>query len=124
MDNNTYTCIVCPLSCTVQVSRDGDGYKTRGNQCRRGERYAIAEHTEPVRMVTTTIVIRNAVLQRLPVISEKEIPKAKLKECLRVLYRLTAEAPVVCGDVVLENICGTGVNMLAARTMAARRAET
>ena len=117
MENSTYTCIVCPVSCTIEVSRDKDGYKTSGNQCRRGERYAIAEHTEPVRMVTTTVVIKNAALPRLPVISEREIPKAKMKECLQVLYGIEAEAPVVCGDVVLENICGTGVNILAARTL-------
>lgn len=117
MEKSTYTCIVCPLSCTVEVSWDGKEYKTRGNRCRRGEHYAIAEHTEPVRIVTTTIVIKNAALPRLPVISEKEIPKAKLHECLKALYKLTVEAPVVCGDVVAENICKTGVNILAARTM-------
>ncbi len=120
MENSTYTCIVCPVSCAVEVSRDGDGYKTRGNQCRRGERYAIAEHTAPVRMVTTTVVIENAALPRLPVISEQEVPKAKLRECLQALYRITVEAPVSCGDVVLEDICGTGVNILAARTMVRR----
>lgn len=118
MGNSTYTCIVCPVSCTVEVSWDGKGYKTSGNQCRRGERYAIAEHTEPLRMVTTTVVIKNAALPRLPVISAQEVPKAKLRECLEVLYRITLEAPVTCGDVVLENICGTGVDILAARTMA------
>lgn len=120
MENSTYTCIVCPVSCAIEVSRDGDGYKTSGNQCRRGERYAIAEHTEPVRMVTTTVVIRSAALSRLPVISEREIPKAKLKECLQALYGISVEAPVACGDVILEDICGTGVRILAARTMKRR----
>lgn len=120
MENSTYTCIVCPVSCAIEVSRDGDGYKTSGNQCRRGERYAIAEHTEPVRMVATTVVIRSAALPRLPVISEREIPKAKLKECLQALYGISVEAPVACGDVILEDICGTGVRILAARTMKRR----
>ena len=68
-------------------------------------------------MVTTTVKIRNAILPRLPVISEGEVPKGKLKECLNDLYQISVEAPVRCGDIIVKNICGTGVNILAARTM-------
>lgn len=112
-----YTCVVCPVSCRVTVTETPQGLTVSGNQCKRGEKHAIAEHTEPMRMLTTTVVVRGGRLPRLPVISRQEVPKAKLRECLAELYKTKIEAPVCCGDVLVRDICGTGVDILAARSM-------
>ena len=117
MEKGRYTCVICPVSCTIDVEKTDSEWKTQGNKCKRGQKYAISEHTEPVRMITTTVAVENSHFPRIPVISEKEVPKAKLMECLQYLYGVQIKAPIKCGDVVVSDICGTGVNILAAKTL-------
>ena len=50
-----YTCIVCPNSCRITVSETKQGLEIHGNQCVRGADFARKEHTEPMRMFTSTI---------------------------------------------------------------------
>lgn len=112
-----YICIVCPLSCDL-VLTDEDGELTvEGNTCRRGEAYAKSEHTNPVRMITTTVSLAGAGRKLLPVISSEAVPKKQLMDCLDRLYSLTVKAPVKAGDVVVKDIMGTGVDILAAKTV-------
>ena len=112
-----YTCIVCPVSCHITVEeKDGELIIT-GNQCKRGERHARNEHLSPKRMLTTTVAIEGGVLRRLPVISSEEIPKEKLGDCLKELYKIKLKAPVTCGEIIVENILGTGIHILASRTL-------
>jgi len=113
-----YICIVCPSSCRLSVTEVDGEIKVSGNECRRGEEHGIEEYREPMRMLTATIAICNGVLPRLPVISSKEIPKAKLGECLDLLYKMDVSAPVQCGDLIVKNICDTGVDVIASRSLA------
>ncbi len=117
MSVSEYTCIVCPVSCRIRVEETSEGLKVSGNNCKRGERHAITEHTDPVRMLTTTVVLHGANFQRLPVISTSEVPKRLLKQCLKSLYDVEVSVPVHCGDVLVKDICGTGVDVIAARTV-------
>ena len=70
-----------------------------------------------MRMLTTTVAISGAEIRRLPVESSAELPKNMINEALQVLYRLNVQAPVKCGDIILENICGSGVNIRACRSL-------
>ncbi|MDR1893819.1 MAG: DUF1667 domain-containing protein, partial [Spirochaetales bacterium] len=79
------------------------------------------EFQNPTRMLTTTVAIAGGTLPRLPVISREEIPKDRLEECLKVLYRKKVEAPLGCGDVIVKDICQTGVDVLASRSMERKR---
>ena len=112
-----YICIVCPSSCRLSVTEEGGEIKVNGNECRRGEGHGIQEYREPLRMLTTTVVAREAALPRLPVISSREIPKAKLVECLNLLYKMEVSAPVKCGDIIVKNICNTGADVIASRSL-------
>jgi CxxC motif-containing protein len=98
------------------TEKDGDITVT-GNECARGERHGIHEYREPTRMLTTTVAIRGGVLPRMPVISREEVPKAALGRCLEALYRMELTAPLRCGDIVAKNIAGTGVDVIASRSM-------
>jgi len=115
-----YTCIVCPVSCQLTVEEVGGELKVTGHTCKRGEEFGKNEHTNPMRMLTSTVVLEGSFLNRLPVVSEKEVPKAKLRECLKAVYAAKVQAPVQCGDVVIADVCGTGVNILASRSMPAK----
>ena len=119
MAEKVFTCIVCPRSCVITVKEGAEGaLEISGQTCKRGEDFARAEYTNPVRMLTTTVKIDGGRIHRLPVISRSEIPKAKLPECLAYLYGIQASAPVKSGDVICADVCGTGVDIVAARDVA------
>jgi NADPH-dependent 2,4-dienoyl-CoA reductase/sulfur reductase-like enzyme/CxxC motif-containing protein len=115
-DKKYFTCIVCPNSCRLAVWENA-GIHVEGYKCKRGKDYGENEFKNPTRMITTTVAVKNAALPRLPVISTSEVPKSKLKECLSQLYNFTVTAPITCGDVVVKNICGAGVDIIASRSM-------
>lgn len=117
MAEKEFTCIVCPKSCKLTVRDTEDGIQVEGYTCKRGLEHGKREFTNPVRMLTSTVKLENSRVHRLAVISESEIPKNKIDECLKELYKVTVTAPVKCGDVILENICDTGVNIVASRTL-------
>lgn len=117
-----YTCIVCPVSCRVTVTEGAEGaLDIKGHTCKRGEKFAANEHTDPRRMLTSTVVAEGGALPRLPVIASGEIPKRSLRDCLALLYSVKVRAPIQCGDVVVPDILGLGVDIIASRSMGERR---
>ncbi|MCD8509768.1 MAG: DUF1667 domain-containing protein [Bacillus sp. (in: Bacteria)] len=111
-------CITCPIGCHLEVEKVDDcTYLVTGNACKRGEKYGVEELTAPTRMVTTTVRIEGTHLPRIPVKTSKPIPKEKIFECMRLLNGVTVEAPVVCGDVVVENLFGLDIQVVASRSM-------
>jgi len=111
----TYTCIGCPLSCSVTVNEEGEKLVVAGYSCKKGREYAINEHRAPKRMITGTVAIVKGGLRRLPVVGTGEIPKQKMKECMSILCSTLAVAPIRAGDIVIPDICGTGVDIVASR---------
>jgi CxxC motif-containing protein len=115
MREQTITCIVCPNSCRIRVKEDG--LDISGYQCKRGLEHARNEIGNPMRMLTATVAVTGAAFKLLPVISSAEVPRKMLRSCLRAIYGLRVQAPVRAGSVILSNVCGTGADILAARTM-------
>ena len=91
-----------------------------GNTCTKGERYARKEVTDPTRIVTTTVKVKNGVDARVPVKTREDIPKGKIFGCIRALKGVEIEAPVRIGDVILENAAGTGVDVIATKDVDAQ----
>jgi CxxC motif-containing protein len=115
---HTFTCIKCPLGCQIELTEEGGTIKTiEGHTCPQGELYVKEEFSHPVRMVTTTIVVIDGVLPRLPVRSERPVPRSLVKECVSKLSGVQVKAPVRCGDIIYENILDTGVHILASRNL-------
>ena len=116
--NVTVTCIVCPVGCELLLTvRGREVVKVTGHLCERGERYAIDEHTVPHRVLTTTINLQNASIRYLPVKTVQPIPKELLLPCMEVLKRVVVSPPIELGDVVVKNVCGTGVDVVATRSV-------
>ncbi len=122
METRTFTCIVCPRGCEVTASLDDKGaiVSVEGNFCPRGEAYVTNELTHPMRQLTSTVIIKNAIYERLPVILSSEIPKDRMTEVMSALNGITVEAPVKRGDIVIADVCGLGVDVVASRSMDAR----
>jgi CxxC motif-containing protein len=85
--------------------------------CERGERYAIDEYLTPRRVLTTTINLQNAATRYLPVKTSQPIPKELLFPCMNVLKRVVVSPPIDLGDVVVKNVLGTGVDVVATRSV-------
>lgn len=117
-----FICIVCPNSCRLTVWEESGEVLVQGNDCNRGIAHGKSEYENPVRMLTTTVRVIGGVLRRLPVITSAEIPKARLSACLEALYAFSVEAPVKCGEILMQNICGTGADILASRDLKQKQA--
>ena len=118
--NKELVCIVCPMGCRMSVSKAAgqeEEFRVSGNQCKRGIDYAQKELTNPTRMIPTTVKIKDAALKRLPVITETPVPKELIFKCMSVINSVEVTAPVKLGEVIIENICNTGVNVVATRSM-------
>ena len=108
------TCIGCPLGCQIEVIKDGDRIESiTGNTCKRGHDYAYTEVLAPVRTVTSTVRVRGGVNPVVAVKTKEPIPKGKIGECMKAIYDITVDAPVAIGDVVCDNIAGTGIELVA-----------
>ena len=102
------TCIICPRGCRLSVKLSEPPVVT-GNSCPRGEEYAIAEVTHPMRTLTTTIRVRNedGTLGRVSVKSKGEIPKEEIFQLASKVHKTIIDAPVSVGDEVLPGIVAT-----------------
>ncbi len=113
------TCIVCPKGCTLQV--DEKTFKVTGNSCSRGSEYGAQEVRDPRRTLTTTVILEGAARKRLPVKTDRTIPKSTMSACAAATNGIVAKAPVKAGDVIVENLLGTGVNLIAGCDMEIRQ---
>jgi len=105
-------CINCPRGCEMDVTVDGSDVTVSGNACPRGEAYARAEVTNPTRMMTG--LVRVAGTRRpLSVKTRTAIPKAKIMDVTNLLANTTVIPPKRMGEVIIENVCGTGVDIVA-----------
>lgn len=115
-----FICINCPLSCAVELlEEDGEVLGVRGNECGVGEKYAVNEFRDPRRRVTTTVRVRGGVLPVVPVATAAPVPKKLVREVVRALAGLELDAPVEMGQVVMPDVLGTGVDVVATRPLPA-----
>ena len=111
-------CIGCPLGCPLTVEMEGNEVKSvAGNTCPRGDAYAKKELTNPTRIVTSTVRVAGGRLAMVSVKTESDIPKDKIFECVKALKDIEVKAPVKIGDVIVENVAGTGVNIIATKNV-------
>ena len=112
-------CTVCPRGCHIQVEGEGEKIlSVAGQGCKRGLEYASAEFAHPVRILTTTVKIAGE-NDLLPVRSNKPLPKEKVMECMEIIRAAEVKAPVNRYDVIIPNICGCGVDIVATKTVEA-----
>lgn len=111
------TCIVCPVGCIMHVKQDGDNVGVDGNICKRGVNYAVAEMTDPRRMVTSSITVEGGDMPLVSIKTAEAIPKDKIDETLEAIQNTVAKAPVKIGDALIKNVAGTNVDIVATRNV-------
>lgn len=116
METINLTCIGCPLGCDIAVQvENGNVLNVEGNTCPKGEQYAKKEVTNPTRIITSSVKLENSTLPSLSVKTKEDIPKDKIFDCVNALKNVSVKAPVKIGDVVLEDVAGTGVDIIATK---------
>lgn len=107
-------CINCPKGCRMTADQDEQGWKISGNDCPSGEAYALQELTDPKRILTALMRPEGA-RRPVSVKTDRPVPKAKLMECAARLYQVHPKLPIAAGDVLIEDLCGTGARVIATR---------
>lgn len=118
MDIRNLTCISCPMGCQITVEMDGsEVVGVSGNTCKRGEIYARKEVTDPTRIVTTTVRVTGGKADMVSVKTRSDIPRGKISDCVKALKGMAVEAPVHIGDVIMSDVAGTGVDIIATKNV-------
>lgn len=117
METRELTCICCPLGCALTVTIDGDRIDVTGNSCSRGAEYGRKEVLSPTRVVTSSVHVMGGEIDMVPVKTKQDIPKDKIFACMKEIRKITAEAPVAIGDVLIPDCAGTGVAIVATRNV-------
>lgn len=113
METKDMICICCPMGCALRVTRDGENISVTGFTCKRGEAYGVQEMRCPMRTVTSSVRVNGGVRPVCSVKTAAQVPKASIGDVLAAIRDLTVSAPVHIGDVLAENIAGTGANLVA-----------
>ena len=108
------TCVACPRGCTITVEYEGkEVYSVTGNVCKRGDEYARTEIVNPTRNIASTVKVNGGVHPVVPVKTSAPIPKTMIFDCMKEINAVTVEAPVRLGQVIIADVLGTGVNIVA-----------
>ena len=110
MTQRQLTCIGCPMGCQLTATiENGVATAVTGNTCKRGDSYARKECVAPARTVTGLAPV-------VSVRTEGEVPKEKVFDVAHALNTALAHLPIAAGDVVIPDVCGTGVNVIATKS--------
>lgn len=116
MEQRELTCIGCPKGCLITVTMDRNEIsEITGHTCRMGEDYARKEILAPSRIVTSLIRVHGGELPVVSVKTKGDIPKDKIFDVVSELKKITLEAPVALGEVLIADVCGTGVDIVATK---------
>ena len=116
METINLTCIGCPMGCPLTVTMEnGEVKDVTGNTCKRGDDYARKEVTNPTRIVTSTVICEGGKIDAISVKTKSDIPKGKIFDVCRALKGVAVPAPVKIGDVIIKDVAGTGVDIIATK---------
>ena len=120
MEVKILTCIGCPLGCTLTATPAEGGYDISGYTCKRGLEYAKKELTRPERTVTSTVRVTGGAARVTSVRTAGDVPKDAIWAVMEAINALEVAAPIAIGDVLCENIAGTGVALTATKAVQAK----
>lgn len=120
MEIKHFTCVVCPVGCSldVEVDKDRKVLSVAGNKCIRGKNYAIDEMEDPRRTITSTVKLLNSDIKMLPVKTKEPIPKGIIFDTMELINKIEIKPPIKIGDIIIEDILNTGISLVATRNAA------
>ncbi|HDP36576.1 MAG TPA: DUF1667 domain-containing protein [Candidatus Atribacteria bacterium] len=118
MEEKEIVCVSCPMGCRITVqAKEGDIMSITGNDCPKGIEYAKKEFINPLRILPTTVKVIGGELPLVSVKTEKAIPKRLLLKAMVEIAEIEVKTPVKIGQVIKDDLMGTGVNLIATRNI-------
>ena len=112
-DPKKIICITCPKGCEAEVTQEGDSIQIQGKICKKGKAHVVQEFTEPMRTLTSTVLVEGSSARRLPVRTRGPIPKKDLFRAMDLIVQARVKPPVRIGEVIIPNLLGTGVDLVS-----------
>ncbi|MDR1019959.1 MAG: DUF1667 domain-containing protein [Synergistaceae bacterium] len=120
-ETKKFLCVSCPVGCLLKVTVQGkEVLSVADNGCPLGVKYAQNEVVNPVRTFTSTVRAVGASLPVCPVRSRTPLPLSKVGDVTRELAMTEAAAPISIGQVIIKDVCGTGTDIIASRSLGKR----
>lgn len=110
-------CIICPNGCFLEIDKQNEEFIVRGNMCPRGREFGINEMINPKRSICSTVRTSYKSIPRLPVRTDGEIPFSLVFNTMKKINEINLDHPVHSGEIIIENILETGVNIIATSDM-------
>lgn len=112
------TCVLCPVGCELEVGRDAAGeLDVQGNQCDKGVPFAVEEILRPKRNLATSVPVRGTAARMVSVRLSGPVARDLIFPILAEIAKLRPEAPVRRGQVLIADVLGAGVDVIATRTV-------
>ena len=102
------TCIMCPVGCSLEVTKKNSEIIVTGNSCIRGENYGKREVIAPKRMVTTVAKTSTGYVS---VKTTVPIDKSRVQDVVFEVSKLVLDNPKY-GDIIIENVLGLGADVI------------
>ena len=112
------SCVLCPVGCELEVGTGPDGcLQVAGNQCDKGIPFAEEEVLRPRRNLATSVPVRGTASRMVSVRLSGTVPREMIFPILAEIAKLSPEAPVRRGQILIADVLGTGVDVIATRTV-------
>ncbi len=109
-------CIECPKGCCLSVDMENRKVTNPfGKECPKGEKYAVSEIENPVRILTAAVMAEGLDLKMVPVKTDRPVPKAKLIQAMDEIKKIRLTASVRAGDVIINNFLDLDAKLIATR---------
>ncbi len=107
-------CRCCPFGCQIEVTSEaGVIYQIEGNNCLKGDRYGEQESGNQYRFLTFSVRVKNGKYANVQGVTSKPFEISLRNKVISQLKEIELEAPIYEGDILVENLLGTEVFLLA-----------
>jgi len=144
------TCLLCPLGCELEADIEAPGPDARmpagehpaedgvdgggetlivdgrrlwikGHRCPEGIDFAVEEILRPKRNLAASVPLAGTADRMVSVRLSDRVPREMMFPILAEIASLRPVPPVRRGEVLIRNVCGAGVDVIATRTMGDER---
>lgn len=119
-----FTCIICPNGCDIEARiEDGKLLSVEGALCPKGEAYVKQELINPQRTISTSVLVKGGVLPLASVRLTAPVPRERLRDVMDEIKKISLDAPVAAGTVVIKNIMGFDSDVIVTKSVDGRKTD-
>ncbi|MCL2078896.1 MAG: DUF1667 domain-containing protein [Oscillospiraceae bacterium] len=109
---NKLFCLSCHNGCLMSITGSGITMDVQGNKCAKGYDFALAELTDPMITLTTTVRTKFPDVPVISVRTDGEIPRNLFDKAMAQISDVLVEDELSVGDTVIDDVAGSGVAVI------------